>query len=79
VTDLAFGHDGLYVVQIARNGLLSGDPSGEVVRISRDGTHTSIASEGLVEPYGIALGRRGEIYVSNKSTSAGEGEILRVR
>jgi len=79
VTDLAFGHDGLYVVQIARNGLLAGDSSGEVVRISHDGTRTSIASEGLVEPYGIALGRRGEIYVSNKSTSAGEGEILRVR
>jgi hypothetical protein len=79
VTDLAVGRDGLYVVQIARNGMLSGDPSGEVVRISRDGTRTSIASEGLVEPYGIALGRRGEIYVSNKSTSAGEGEILRVR
>jgi hypothetical protein len=79
VTDLAFGHDGLYVVQIASNGLLSGDSSGEVVRISRDGTRTSIASEGLVAPYGIAVGPRGEIYVSNKSTSAGEGEILRVR
>jgi hypothetical protein len=80
VTDLAFDDDGsLYVVEIARNGLLSGDPSGEVIEIAPDGTRTSVASEGLVEPYGIAIGRRGEIYVTNKSRRSGEGELLRLR
>ncbi len=80
VTDLAFDRaGGLYVVQIARNGLLSGDPTGEVIKIARNGTRTSIASDGLVEPYGIAIGRRGEIYVTNKSSQAGVGEVLRLR
>jgi glucose/arabinose dehydrogenase len=80
VTDLAFDDDGsLYVVEFARNGLLSGDPSGEVVEIAPDGTRTSVASDGLVEPYGIAIGRRGEIYVTNKSRQSGEGEVLRLR
>ena len=79
VTDLAFGRDGsLYVVQIAKNGLLSGDPAGEVIKIARNGKRTSVASEGLVEPYGVAIGRRGEIYVTNHSTSAGEGQVVRV-
>jgi hypothetical protein len=80
VTDLAFGRDGsLYVVQIAKNGLLSGDPAGEVIKIARNGKRTSVASKGLVEPYGVAIGRHGEIYVTNHSTSAGEGEVVRVR
>lgn len=80
VTDLAFDRAGsLYVVQIAKNGLLSGDPAGEVIKIARNGTRTSIASDGLVEPYGIAIGRGGEIYVTNKSSQAGAGEVLRLR
>jgi hypothetical protein len=80
VTDLAFDRDGdLYAVQFARNGILSGDPSGDVIKIARDGTRTSLASEGLVEPYGVAIGRHGEVYVTNKSSRAGEGEVLRLR
>ncbi|HEY0345667.1 MAG TPA: ScyD/ScyE family protein [Solirubrobacteraceae bacterium] len=80
VTDLAFDAGGsLYVVEHAKNGLLSGDPSGEVIAIAPDGTRTSVASDGLVEPYGIAIGRRGEIYVTNKSRRSGEGEVLRLR
>ena len=79
VTDLAFGRDGsLYVVQIYKNGLLSQDPTGEVIRISRHGKRKSVASAGLVEPYGVAIGRRGEIYVTNHSTAADEGQVVRV-
>ena len=79
VTDLAFGRDGsLYVVQISKNGLLSGDPAGELIKIARNGTRKSVASDGLVEPYGVAIGRHGEIYVTNHSTSAGEGQVVRV-
>jgi hypothetical protein len=80
VSDLAFDRNGsLDVVELARNGLLSGDPGGDVVEIAPDGTRTSVASDGLVEPYGIAIGRRGEIYVTSKSRRAGEGEVLRLR
>ena len=80
VTDLAFdGAGSLYAVQVAKHGLLTGDPAGEVVRIARSGTRTSVASAGLVQPYGIAIGRGGEIYVTNKSSQAGVGELLRLR
>jgi hypothetical protein len=83
VTDLAFGRDGtLYVVEISKNGLLSGDPAGELLEIPPGGgaTHTSVASaEALVEPYGVAIGRHGELYVTNHSTSAGGGQVVRVR
>jgi hypothetical protein len=79
VTDLAFGPDGsLYVVEIATNGLLSGDPTGALKRAAPDGTVETIASEGLENPYGVAVSRKGDIYVSNRGTSAGEGEVVRV-
>jgi hypothetical protein len=79
VTDLAFGPDGsLYVVEIATNGLLSGDPTGALKRVAPDGTVETIASEGLENPYGVAVSRKGDIYVSNHGTSAGEGEVVRV-
>jgi hypothetical protein len=80
VTDLAFDRGGnLYVVEFAKNGLLSGDSAGEVLEIGPDGTRTSLGGEGLVEPYGIAIGRHREVYVTNKSRQAGEGEVLRLR
>jgi hypothetical protein len=79
VTDLAFGPDGsLYVVEIATNGLLSGDPTGALKRVAPDGTVETIASEGLVNPYGVAISRKGDIYVSNHGTEAGTGEVVRV-
>jgi hypothetical protein len=79
VTDLAFGPDGsLYVVEIATNGLLSGDPTGALKRVAPDGTVETIASDGLVNPYGVAVSRKGGIYVSNYGTEAGTGEVVRV-
>jgi hypothetical protein len=80
VTDLAFDRDGdLYVVEIAANGLLSGDPTGALIKIRRDGSRETVLSEGLIAPYGVAISREGDIYVSNRSTSAGEGEVLRLK
>jgi hypothetical protein len=78
VTDLAFDRRGhLYAVEIAKNGLLSNDPTGALVRIGRDGSHTEVTDD-LRVPYGVAAGRRGELYVSNGSTEAGTGEVVRV-
>jgi hypothetical protein len=80
VTDLAFDrHGNLYVVEIAANGLESGDPTGALIKIRRDGSRETVLSEGLVNPYGVAIGRDGDIYVSNHGAEAGAGEVLRLR
>jgi hypothetical protein len=80
VTDLAFDrHGNLYVVEIAANGLGSGDPSGALIKIRRDGSRETVLSEGLVNPYGVAFGRHGDVYLTNHGSSAGVGEVLRVR
>jgi hypothetical protein len=79
VTDLAFDdHGNLYVVEIAANGLLSGDPTGALIKIRPDGSRETVLSEGLVNPYGVAIGPDGAIYVSNHSASARVGEVLRL-
>jgi glucose/arabinose dehydrogenase len=80
VTDLAFDHHGnLYVVEYAANGLASGDPTGALIKIRPDGSRETVLSAGLVNPYGVAIGRGGDIYVSNHGGSAGLGEVLRVK
>jgi hypothetical protein len=80
IIDIAFDKRGnLYVLEIATNGLLSGDPTGALIKVKRNGTRETIASEGLVAPGGLAIGRRGDIYVSNHGTEAGAGEVLRFR
>ena len=79
VTDLAFDRRGnLYVVEIAANGLMSGPP-GALIKIRPDGSQETIASDGLVFPYGVAVDRKGDILVSNHSVEAGTGEVLRIR
>jgi hypothetical protein len=80
VTDLAFGPDGsLYVVEIATNGLLSGDPTGALKRIAPDGSVSEDLANGELEaPYGVTVSRKGHVYVTNHGTSAGGGEVVRV-
>ena len=80
VTDLAFDRDGnLYVVEIATNGLLSGDPTGALKRIAPDGSVSEDLANGeLVAPYGVTVSRKGHIYVSTHSTEPGAGEVVRV-
>lgn len=81
VIDIAFDRRGrLHVLEIFKNGLLADppDPTGRLVRVERDGSHTEIASDGLFAPGGLAFGRHGAIYVSNKSILPGQGEVLRI-
>jgi len=83
IIDLTFGADGsLYVLEIAKNGLLaafgSGDWTGALIKVASDGTQTEIASEGLYAPGGVAIGRDGAFYVTNNSISSGTGEVLRI-
>ena len=80
VTDLAFDrHGNLYVVEIAANGLGWVTPAGALIKIRADGSRETVASEGLVNPYGVAIGRGGAIYVSNHGAEAGVGEVLRFK
>jgi sugar lactone lactonase YvrE len=83
IVGLAFAPDGsLYVLELARNGLLAaftdGDWTGALIRIAADGTRTEIAAGLLVAPGGIAIDTRGGVYVTNNSIFAGSGEVLRV-
>jgi len=84
IIDIAFGPDGeLYVLEIAKHGLLAGlrggDWTGALIRVATDGTRTEVASEGLFAPGGIALGADGALYVTNHSISSGDGEVLKIR
>ncbi|HEY9872234.1 MAG TPA: ScyD/ScyE family protein [Candidatus Obscuribacterales bacterium] len=79
IIDIAFDNqDSLYVLEYATNSILSGDPTGALIRVAADGTRTTIASEGLISPTGLALGSNGEIYVSNRGFNAGEGQVLQI-
>jgi hypothetical protein len=78
VIDIAFGQDGtLYVLEIAHDGLLSGDETGALIRVGRDGEQEIVASEGLTAPGGLAIRGR-SAYVSNCGTCAGVGTVLRI-
>ncbi|WP_432479738.1 ScyD/ScyE family protein [Nocardioides sp. GXQ0305] len=78
IIDIAFDkHGRLYVLEIFANGLLSGDPTGALIRVDDDGSQTEIMSEGLITPGGLTI-RGHAAYVSNCGTCAGAGEVLRI-
>jgi hypothetical protein len=80
VTAIAFDRHGtLYAVEFAANGILSGDPTGALLRVNPHGPHETLLSEGLVNPTGLAIGRKGDFYISNHGAEAGAGEVLRFR
>lgn len=79
IIDIGFDARGrLVVLEIAKNGLLSGDDTGALIRVARDGSRSELASVGLHSPGGLAI-RGNDVFVTNNSTSAGTGEVLRVR
>jgi hypothetical protein len=78
IIDIAFDRHGtLYVLEIFKNGLLSGDPTGALIRVGRNGKQHEIMSTGLITPGGLTI-RGGNAYVSNCGTCAGGGEVLRI-
>jgi DNA-binding beta-propeller fold protein YncE len=78
VMDLAFGPDGtLYAVELAHNGLLSGDITGALVSIpAGGGAATVLATDGLMMPGGIAVDAMGTVFVANGSQMPGGGSIV---
>ena len=52
--------------------------NGRVVRVNGDGSHTTIASAGLVKPGGITVGPDGALYVTTRTNFAGLGEVVQI-
>ena len=77
VIDLTFDQDGnLYVLEHSTGPVFFGLP-GRLTRIAPDGTQTTVI-DGLTRPGSVAIGPDGALYVSNRGTSIGTGEVLRV-
>ncbi|GIM93990.1 ScyD/ScyE family protein [Paractinoplanes toevensis] len=78
IIDLAFGPDRkLYVLEIAKKGLLSGDRTGALIRVDRHGRQREIASKELTAPGGLAI-RGHSAFVTNCSVCKGTGSVLRI-
>jgi hypothetical protein len=78
IIDMAFDGDGnLLVLEIARNSLLSNDQTGALIRLNRDGSRTTLLSDALQYPTGLAI-RDAAVYISNCGTCPGTGQVLRV-
>jgi len=82
IIDIAFDRRGrLYVLEIATNGLLNtaeGElPAGRLVRVNKDGSRTTLASEGLAAPGGFVLGH-GAAYITNNSILSDAGQVVKV-
>ena len=88
IMDLDFGRNGtLYVLEIDADSLIppigpSTDGGLFTVPWHRgapvDGTPVALPAGTLTEPGGIAVGKRGELYVSNHSREDKVGEVLRI-
>jgi hypothetical protein len=81
IIDIAFDRRGrLYVLEIATGGLLNAPadelPVGRLVRVNRDGSTTTLASEGLNAPGGFVLGHHAA-YITNNSILSGAGQVVK--
>ncbi len=83
VVGLAWGkHHTLYVVEMVKSGVANffagTDTVGALWKV-KNGVKTEIVPGRLTLPGGVAVGRTGAIYVTNKSVSVGAGEVLRIK
>ncbi|GAX44290.1 hypothetical protein NIES4075_53080 [Tolypothrix sp. NIES-4075] len=80
LTDLAFDTEGnLYALQYANQSLWKGNLDGSVIKISPDGTRTTLLSgNGLESPTALTIGADGAIYVTNRGDRPGLGQVLKI-
>lgn len=69
---------GVYALEMASNGALSGDPGGALIHVSPKGEQNVIACQGLIQPTGIATNPNGDVYVSNYGVTPGYGQVVKV-
>lgn len=80
IIDIEFGPDGsLYVLELSKNGLLTGDLTGALIRVAPDGSRTELGAGELFAPGGVAFGSDGMLYVTNNSILPGLGQVLRIQ
>ena len=80
IIDIAFDASGnLYVLELARNSLMSGNLTGRLVRVDQDGDQVEIpTAQPLFAPGGLAIGKDGSIYVTVGSVIPAGGQVLRL-
>ncbi len=78
VVDVAAAPDGgLYVLELASEGLLAGQPGGRLVHVDADGTQHDVVT-GLPAPGGLAVDRKDRVVVTLNSTQRGAGMVMRL-
>jgi len=78
VIDLVFEGDGsLLVLELAKNSLLSGDPTGALIRLKPDRSREILLTTGLIMPTAMAIGHDA-LYISNCGVCAGGGQVIRI-
>jgi sugar lactone lactonase YvrE len=80
IIDIAFDATGnLYVVEIAHNSLASDAPTGAVLRVSPDGSTTTVVlDQGLSFPTSVVIAENGNLLVTNCGVCPGGGEVLEI-
>jgi hypothetical protein len=72
ISDIAFDGKDLLVLELAVKGLLAPPSPGALIRLAPNGKRAVIASTGLVDPSGLAVGN-GLIYISNYGLAPATG------
>ena len=79
IIDVAQREDDTFVLEIATNSLLAGPNAvGALARLRPDGSVQRVGTETLAFPGGMTVGPDGALYISNRGTAAGEGQVLRL-
>jgi hypothetical protein len=89
LTGVAYDPEGsLYALQhinssewkeIQQGGVITGDISGSIFKIAKDGTRSTIWSgQGLEAASGLIFGPDGNLYTSNRARLAGTGQVIKI-
>ena len=66
-----------YILEHDADGIIRPGTAGRLTRVHANGTMTVWANADLTAPGGVVIGPDGAVYVTNRSTSAGGGEVVR--